>query len=457
MAAGDSDSQEARDSTDGAISLDQALVMAVGWQRVGRYTDAAQVYLQILAGAPNHVDALHFLGVAEQQAGRLTAALEYLDRALTLLPDHPDALCNRGNIHRLLWHLDEAEADYRHSLRRRPDDPNTLTNLAVLLRARGDWEGALAALRAVLARHPVYAPAWLNLANTLQCMDRSVEAIEAYQQAAKIAPESAAMFRDLGLALCSEGRLQEAIAMYRRWLALAPDDARAQHLLAGCTGENAPVRASEDYVKAEFDAFAASYDAKLARLEYCGPKMVADCAQEIAPSLPSAPVVLDAGCGTGLCAPFLRPLAGRLVGVDLSTEMLAAARMRGSYDDLVVGELTTFMIEHPHCFDLIVSADTLIYFGALDDVMGAALRALRPGGVLIFTLERAEAAEAANGFCLRPHGRYGHTREYIAEVVRQEGLDDVRITDAQVRKEFRRWVESWLVRARAPFASNTKT
>ena len=45
-------------------------------------------------------------------------------------------------------------------------------------------------------------------------------------------------------------------------------------------------------------------------------------------ALPSAsrPRILDAGCGTGLCGPLLRPLAARLVGVDLSEKMVELAR-----------------------------------------------------------------------------------------------------------------------------------
>ena len=35
--------------------------------------------------------------------------------------------------------------------------------------------------------------------------------------------------------------------------------------------------------------------------------------------------MLDAGCGTGLCGPLLKPFAGRLDGVDLSPRMLAKA------------------------------------------------------------------------------------------------------------------------------------
>ena len=39
--------------------------------------------------------------------------------------------------------------------------------------------------------------------------------------------------------------------------------------------------------------------------------------------------ILDAGCGTGLCVAFLKPLAAHLVGVDLSGSMLKQASRRG--------------------------------------------------------------------------------------------------------------------------------
>jgi len=107
---------DAGDGEGVTMSLAQALVMAVRWHRSGRLDDAANIYRQILAAAPDHVDALHCLGVAEQQAGRTAEALAGLDRPVTLPPDPPDARCNRGNIHRLLGHLDAAEADYRHAL-----------------------------------------------------------------------------------------------------------------------------------------------------------------------------------------------------------------------------------------------------------------------------------------------------------------------------------------------------
>ena len=104
--------------------------------------------------------------------------------------------------------------------------------------------------------------------------------------------------------------------------------------------------------------------------------------------------VLDAGCGTGLCGALVAPFARRLVGVDLSDKMLAHAEEKNVYDALVKAELTEFLRDHRDAFDLIVSADTLVYFGDLDGVFAAAAGALRPGGLFVFTLEHAVAETA---------------------------------------------------------------
>ena len=102
--------------------------------------------------------------------------------------------------------------------------------------------------------------------------------------------------------------------------------------------------------------------------------------------------MLDAGCGTGLCGPLLAPYARRLVGVDLSEGMLALAKEKNVYDALMKSELTDYLRDHAAAFDVIVSADTLVYFGDLEDVLAAAAGALRPNGLFIFTLEHAVGA-----------------------------------------------------------------
>jgi predicted TPR repeat methyltransferase len=162
--------------------------------------------------------------------------------------------------------------------------------------------------------------------------------------------------------------------------------------------------------------------------------------------------VLDAGCGTGLCGPLIAPYARRLTGVDLSEGMVAHAKEKGVYDALVVSELTSYLDAHPEAFDLIVSADTLVYFGDLSRVAVAAARALRSNGLLIFTLERA--VRDGMDYRLEMHGRYCHAQAYVEEVLCCAGLVP-EIRHAELRMEAGAPVAGLVVRAHPHLALRT--
>ena len=173
--------------------------------------------------------------------------------------------------------------------------------------------------------------------------------------------------------------------------------------MAACSGRDVPARASDAFIEQTFDSFAGSFDSKLAKLLYRAPALVAEMLGDSDVDASKRHLdVLDAGCGTGLCGPLIAPYARRLVGVDLSARMLAQARARNVYDELVQRELTAYLRDSPGAFDAIVSADTLVYFGPLQDVVMASVEALRPGGRLIFTVE--ELIEAGGGV-LHPPAR----------------------------------------------------
>ena len=128
---------------------------------------------------------------------------------------------------------------------------------------------------------------------------------------------------------------------------------------------------------------------------------------------------LDLGCGTGLCGPLLRPLAQRLVGVDLSAGMLQRAHGRGYYDELVQADLA----EHLHTMtgpvDAIVAADVFIYIGDLQAVWAGVHRVLSPGGWLALSVEEAPAAV---DYALRTSSRYAQSAHYLHRLASAQGL-----------------------------------
>jgi len=132
--------------------------------------------------------------------------------------------------------------------------------------------------------------------------------------------------------------------------------------------------------------------------------------------------------------------------VDLSPAMVELARKRAVYDALVVAELTAYLREHLASFDVIVSADTLVYFGALEEVIAAAAGALRAGGLFVFTLEHG-TGESGPGYRLETHGRYTHTRPYVERLLASSGLEPV-IERAELRLETGVPVVGLVIRAR---------
>ena len=71
--------------------------------------------------------------------------------------------------------------------------------------------------------------------------------------------------------------MDKAAAVFRGWLAEEPGNPMALHYLAACEGGQAiPGRASDAYVESTFDSFAASFDEKLASLDYRAPGLVAE-------------------------------------------------------------------------------------------------------------------------------------------------------------------------------------
>lgn len=401
---------------------------------------------------PQNAEALHFLGVLRHQQGRTEEGVGLVRRALVLAPEYIDAWSNLGNLYKESAQLDEAEDAYRRALALDERHAAAWNNLGVVMRARGQVVGAVEALHRAVAILPKFADAYFNLANALRECGRLAEAIGAYREVLLLNPGHARAHYRLGYALYMTGAHAEAADVFRRWLVVEPENPIPAHMLAACSGENIPERASDDYVRATFDGFAASFDdVLLHRLDYDAPGQLF---KVLAPALGTPGRlydILDAGCGTGLCGPLLEPYARSLTGVDLSAGMLAKARAREAYDDLHEDEITRFLAGHVAAFDVIASADTLCYFGDLVLLAQTARRALRAGGWIGFTVERSDDVET---YRIQPHGRYSHARAYVEDMLAQAGFEALHVTPAVLRRELGSDVEGWVVRARVPDVSS---
>jgi predicted TPR repeat methyltransferase len=280
------------------------------------------------------------------------------------------------------------------------------------------------------------------------------EAIQHLQKAISIDPALAAAYRPLASTLNDLGRHDEALAVLRAWRETVPNDPAAKHFLAAYSGENLPERMSDACVQQHFDTYADRFDAALRdTLQYRAPEVLV---QHLTPLLPpdaaGSLTIVDAGCGTGLAAPLLRPLARRLVGVDLSPKMLEKARAGGLYDVLETAEVTAwFGRAAPRAadVDLAFLADTVIYFGRLEALLASVFAALKPGGWLAFTTEKIADGQQGD-FTLSTSGRYQHSGPYLNEALTKAGFGSVQMTEAQIRLQLDEPEVAFVVAAKKP-------
>lgn len=426
------------------LTIPQALDAARDLLRQGHLDAAERVYTSLLAHDPQQPDAMHYLGVLRHRSGRHEEGLQLVRGSLALAPGQAWMWNNLGNVLVEQQRADEALGAYEECVTRDPAAADAWSNLGALHRKAGRLEEAEDCCRRAVSLKPDFALAWFNLAQVLIEQGMVHEGLLANSKAILLAPKHQTGRQQVARALVTLGEIGRAAEIYREWLAEEPGNPVVLHHLAACEGTGRHARAPDEYVETVFDGFAASFDAKLASLGYRAPQLIASLASRRLPPPARDLLVGDAGCGTGLCGPLLRDWAASLVGFDLSAGMLALAEQRGVYDGLYKAELVDHLGRHPAAFDLLVSADTLCYFGDLAPFAAAAQAALRPGGRLIFTLEALVEAGSAP-FRLQPHGRYAHSRAYVVQVLEDAGLHVEDLVQEVLRREAGLAVQGWLV------------
>jgi len=400
---------------------EQRLQAIIAKHRSGDHAAAEAGYREHLKEYPSDPSALHFLGLLRSQQGRHPEAVKLITSALEIDSGYVDAWSNLCVSYLKLRDFERAEFCARKAIELAPDFANAWANLGMTLRARNDCEEALVAWGRALNLRPDMRNIAISYGHLLYRLDRTSEAIE----------------------------------FYTRWRSTAPDDPIPQHMLAAMGGAERPSRASDGYVRATFDDFAESFDSNLEELGYAAPKLLFDAMMNVAALSADARLdVVDIGCGTGLCGPLWRPLSRRLVGVDLSPNMLSKAATRAVYDQLNCAELSSWLVECGQTFDVAVAADVFCYFGDLSAAFKGVASVLRPGGRFACSLE-AMPGSSPNGepFALLAHGRYQHSRQYLEAELSAAGLILERISTETLRYERQEPVVGLVAVAQRPMQS----
>jgi predicted O-linked N-acetylglucosamine transferase (SPINDLY family) len=247
------------------MTIDEAFQHGLALHQQGALAEAEGVYRQILATVPNHLDALHMLGLLAHQCGhseqaaalirqsltvgetgaqwcnlsvalmavgRLDEALAACEHAHAMAPDISEPCVNMGNVlERLGRHL-EAASWFGEAMRRGGKAGELMARQGAALQEAGRYGEALVLLDRAQAGGVDAASLHYHRGRALHELRRYGEAEAAYGRAMALDPRHASALMNLGLVQQEQKRGAEAEANLRAALELAPGNPIILHNLA---------------------------------------------------------------------------------------------------------------------------------------------------------------------------------------------------------------------------------
>lgn len=411
------------------IAIDNDPSYAEAWlllggvqERLGKFAEAETSSRRAIEFAPENALSHANLALALWKQNKLQEAVDSYQRALQLDPRLVVAWMQIAAVYSHLNTYPEAERCYRKAIEIAPERGEAYGQLGdVLIKQKKKGE-AIEAFRKALQIKSDDAGVHLQLGWAYQSKRQWDDAIVSFQEAFRLAPDNVNACFGLAAAYLEKGMDGVALGYFQQALRLDPDNDEIRFHVAQLSGATQPSTAPAGYVRRLFDDYAERFDSHLVgELSYKGPELIHAAVMDVLGSDFEKKDILDLGCGTGLCAPLFKERALKLSGVDLSEMMIDAARRRGLYDHLTLGDITVALEGVNEAYDLIIAADVFIYVGELERVFELCSTALRRSGLFSFTAEAAQDEMAS--FVLETSGRYSHSKRYLNQLAQSFGLD----------------------------------
>jgi predicted TPR repeat methyltransferase len=427
----------------GAPSPELTLVGARIALASGAWDQALRELDHGIEASPSHAGLHKCRADLRQRRGDLEGAARDAAEAVICDPADPQAKAILGAALLALGRTDDAVSCLKEAVAAAPRDLDYREALSAALEKTGDADTALAVLTDGIALCP--ASVAIHNAAILLCVRWRdfAQAVRLAESARSHGIADACTFGLQGHALSTIGRHDEAAIAYQDALKLGPEDPYVRHLVVSSGALPGQKRAPEEYIRTVFDGYADRFELHLISLGYSIPGAMRTLLQshpKVAMGLPIGPV-LDLGCGTGMVALAICDLPlGPLTGVDLSPRMLAHAKAKRLYAELREDDIIADLASHDQRWPLIVAADVLCYFGALEELLAAVHRRLEPGGWFVYSVEQIlpdhDGVLPGNGdWALQRQGRYVHAEHYVYEAACAAGFRVLRVDRPVVRQE----------------------
>ncbi|HEV8001399.1 MAG TPA: tetratricopeptide repeat protein [Planctomycetaceae bacterium] len=193
---------------------------------------AAVRYETLLTADPEQWDTLYLYGTALLRLGRLTEAADVFRRAAILRPGIPDVYNNLGVVYQAIGDADASVRAYRSAIEFNPDFDLAHANLARQLESVGRFAEAEISLRRAVRIKPTEVGYRLQLASVIGRQSKWPEATSILEEAVSLQPQNLELKMNLAAALVHQERLDAAVGVYRAVLDERPECAEAYSSLS---------------------------------------------------------------------------------------------------------------------------------------------------------------------------------------------------------------------------------
>ena len=422
-------------------------ITSVETYQKGDFISARKIAFAEVKKNPQNINSLLVIGNSFYIEGNYEKADEYYQKILRLDSENFEALVNHGEV--LLRQKKYAEAEKFSQVLKD-------SVAGVFLKAKIDfeeekYEEAQDGFLSVVKQNKFDFWAWNLLSQAAQKNGDVVLALESAWQAIKQSGGEDSQHLNMAYALyeiASEIGAEKVLPYLKKWHEEYQENSIVKQSWNAFFPNENFTKSDINYVQKVFDNFADSFDETLEGLNYKVPQIIAEEIKKYSIDfLPKNPRVLDAGCGTGLCSKYLDSALKKyqLYGVDISTQMLEKAAQRGLYKKLEKDDMESYLIKQRNKFDLIIAADVLTYFGALENVFCACFKSLAERGIMVFSISKNEK----DSISWQQHfsGRFVHGEKYVQKVLKQSGFQEAIFKPCVLRKEGEKDVLGWVVTA----------
>lgn len=439
---------------------------------IERFAEAAKSFREALRLNPDYPEAHYNLGLTLMKQNNFSVAITEFEETIRLQPKHPRALQNLAYLLQLSQMNDAAAKYYQAALRLDNHNYFAHLNLGAILTGKKKYAAAIRHFKRAINIQPNSQDAlnnlgtifliqnnpaaalkyFLRLSQLVKDFDifynlgviymellRYTDAIIYFNEALAIKSRDFATHTNLGAIYLRRNDYSNAALHYEIALSVQPDNQEIIYLLAAIKQNALPNRAPDKYLQNLFDQYAPHYEQHLQMLNYQVPQHLLSALAEFYGKSVRSLIILDLGCGTGMSGVVLKNFAKKLIGIDISSKMLAIAANKHVYNELQNVSIEE-AVKNYHDLDLIVAADSLVYIGNLEDIFLFCKNALVNKGLFAFTIEKTSIYP----YVLQHTARYAHAAKYIEELALKNNFAIIEKKEIVLRKQQNTLIEGYL-------------